>query len=238
MTHRINKSHHISKIPVSLLRFRVLLVNCKEKLLTRNFQVVFYWTLLARHVASYFDSNPGTAPALQSADVTSSPRSISMSTRQVAQIREIFELFDTDGGGTIDRQELLVAMHALGFKRVGVKSVGQQRGFGDNYLNAHGPDAITLEEFTALMKGEINGRDHLEDLRAIFSALEKENSPSDPRPGLVTLEKLQRACSKFHLQLTEKELILMIDSAQVDVNRDGGISEDEFLQVMRWSIWF
>ncbi len=201
-------------------------------------QVVFYWTLLARHVASYFDCNPGTAPALQSANVTNSPRSISLSSQQEAQIHEIFKLFDTDGGGTIDRLELSIAMHALGFKRVCAKGLGQQRGFGDDYSNAHGSDAITLEDFTALMKGEINERDHLEDLRAIFSALEKENSPSDPRPGLVTLEKLQRACSKFHLQLTEKELILMIDSAQVEVNRDRGISEDEFLKVMRWSIWF
>ena len=31
------------------------------------------------------------------------------------QIKEIFELFDTDGGGTIDRRELEFAMIAMGF---------------------------------------------------------------------------------------------------------------------------
>ncbi len=34
------------------------------------------------------------------------------------QIREIFDLFDTDGGGTIDRGELDFAMSALGFQKV------------------------------------------------------------------------------------------------------------------------
>ncbi len=32
------------------------------------------------------------------------------------QIKEIFDLFDTDGGGTIDRRELDLAMVALGFQ--------------------------------------------------------------------------------------------------------------------------
>ena len=32
------------------------------------------------------------------------------------QIREIFDLFDTDGGGTIDVRELDFAMSALGFR--------------------------------------------------------------------------------------------------------------------------
>ena len=32
------------------------------------------------------------------------------------QIQEIFELFDTDGGGTIDHKELEFAMIALGFR--------------------------------------------------------------------------------------------------------------------------
>ncbi len=36
------------------------------------------------------------------------------------QIREIFELFDTDGGGSIDRGELDFAMSALGFQKVKV----------------------------------------------------------------------------------------------------------------------
>ncbi len=35
---------------------------------------------------------------------------------QKAEIREAFDLFDTDGSGTIDAKELKVAMRALGFE--------------------------------------------------------------------------------------------------------------------------
>jgi Ca2+-binding EF-hand superfamily protein len=168
--------------------------------------------------------------------VTGSPRTIALSAQQVAQIREIFELFDTDGGGTMDRQELSVAMYALGFQDVSTKGHGQQHKVAD--LSAHGSDSITLEDFTSLMKGEINGRDPLENIRTIFHVLQTIDCPPDPHPGLVTLNKLQRACNKFQLKLTEEELLLMIDSAQVHVDRGGGVSEDEFIGVMRWSIWF
>jgi Ca2+-binding EF-hand superfamily protein len=39
-----------------------------------------------------------------------------LSDAQEAQIREIYYLFDTDCGGTIDMQELNCAMIALGFQ--------------------------------------------------------------------------------------------------------------------------
>ena len=35
---------------------------------------------------------------------------------QKQEIREAFDLFDTDGSGTIDAKELKVAMRALGFE--------------------------------------------------------------------------------------------------------------------------
>jgi Ca2+-binding EF-hand superfamily protein len=136
----------------------------------------------------------------------------------------------------MDRQELSVAMYALGFKDAGARGLGQKNDWAGP--NTQGSDSITLEEFTSLMKGEINGRDPLEDIRSIFFVLQKSDTQPDLRPGLVTLEKLERACRKFQLQLTEEELILMINSAQVDTDRNGCVSEDEFLRVMRWSIWF
>ena len=39
-----------------------------------------------------------------------------MTEEQKQEIREAFDLFDTDGSGTIDAKELKVAMRALGFE--------------------------------------------------------------------------------------------------------------------------
>jgi Ca2+-binding EF-hand superfamily protein len=46
-------------------------------------------------------------------------KKIALSPQQEAHIKEIFDLFDTDGGGTIDAQELNSAMFALGFRSQG-----------------------------------------------------------------------------------------------------------------------
>jgi len=39
----------------------------------------------------------------------------SLSEEQIAELKEAFSLFDTDGSGAIDYRELKAAMHALGF---------------------------------------------------------------------------------------------------------------------------
>jgi hypothetical protein len=63
------------------------------------------------------------------------------------------------------------------------------------------------------MKGEMNGRDPLEGIRAVFAARQRPTGPNDPQPGPVTLSKLGRACRDFQLQLTDEpeELLLVID---------------------------
>lgn len=42
-----------------------------------------------------------------------------LTNEQKQEIREAFDLFDTDGSGTIDAKELKVAMRALGYARTG-----------------------------------------------------------------------------------------------------------------------
>jgi hypothetical protein len=81
-------------------------------------QLVFFWTLVARHIARCFDSLPHLRPpppAPADAGEGAGAASRLMEGRE-SQIREIFLLFDTDGGGTIDARELGFAMIALGFQ--------------------------------------------------------------------------------------------------------------------------
>ncbi len=87
-------------------------------------QLVFFWTLVARHIARCFDSRPHLRPrplvasAIPDADADTGSRvgQLELSEEQEAHIREAFLLFDTDGGGTIDTRELSFAMVALGFQ--------------------------------------------------------------------------------------------------------------------------
>ena len=55
---------------------------------------------------------------------------------------------------------------------------------------------VTLEEFSALMKGELSGRDPMEAVIAIFMALSRPDGDSRFN-GFITLSKLRVACRDF-----------------------------------------
>jgi Ca2+-binding EF-hand superfamily protein len=203
-------------------------------------------------------------------------QNLELSSEQVAHIEEIFKLFDTDGDGTIDDDELRPAMFALGFQSQGLttscslSSIHSVTGIqGDNdhiqpelrrslesreaVLETENADkskgeCITLEKFTALMKGELTGRDPQEEIRTTFAAFslwhqggsssrnrmepEKENYSALP----ITLDMLRRTCREFDVKLTEKELVSMID--EVDSDGDGFVEEAEYVRIMSLSPWF
>ena len=189
---------------------------------------------MARHISQHFDTNPSLKPVLQGQK--REQRQITLSKKQEDQIRAIFELFDTDGGGTIDRQELSIAMCALGFQ--GAKAKGKRMKSGSkqvlNMIDSNGSDSISLDEFTSMMKGELIVADPLEEIRAIFAVLSGIEEGRDP--DHINLNKLRLAAHKFQIRLSEDELQLMI--MQVDEDGCGTIDEDEFISVMGFSPWF
>jgi Ca2+-binding EF-hand superfamily protein len=124
-------------------------------------------------------------------DSTNHPK-ISLSNTQQKQIREVFNLFDTDGGGTIDRKELDFAMVALGFKSKNNKN--QQSMNNMDSILADG--TVTLGEFNQLMMGEVNGRDPMEESHQIFVVLSKSDGERK-NDGVITLNKLEAACKDF-----------------------------------------
>ena len=155
---------------------------------------------------------------------------IVLSPQQEEHIREVFELFDIDGGGTIDRQELRVAMCALGFE--GSETSNPSRGVKGHSFD--GSETLTLEEFTTLMKGELLLADPLEEIRAIFAAVSGIEKDGDPTT--ISLGKLRLAAQKYHIRLSEDELQLMM--MQVDEDAGGAVDEQEFIRVISFSHWF
>ncbi|KAG8592830.1 hypothetical protein GDO81_000640 [Engystomops pustulosus] len=65
---------------------------------------------------------------------------------QKQEIREAFDLFDTDGSGTIDVKELKVAMRALGFEP---KKEEMKKMIAD--IDKDGSGTIDFEDFLSLM---------------------------------------------------------------------------------------
>merc|ERR1719164_441664 len=77
---------------------------------------------------------------------------------QKQEIREAFDLFDTDGSGTIDAKELKVAMRALGFepKKEEIKKM-----IAD--IDKDGSGTIDFEEFLQMMTAKMGERDSKEE---------------------------------------------------------------------------
>merc|ERR1712205_24297 len=124
---------------------------------------------------------------------------------QVAEIKEAFDLFDTDGSGSIDTNELKVAMKALGMD---AKSEEIRKLIND--IDSDGDGTIDFDEFLAMMTARKQG----EDTRTI------------------SFKNLKRVCQELGENMTDDELKEMMDWA--DKDGDGVLNEDEFINaVMR-----
>merc|ERR1711991_1124475 len=73
---------------------------------------------------------------------------------QVEEIKEAFDLFDTDGSGSIDVNELKVAMKALGMD---AKSDEIRKLIND--IDSDGDGTIDFDEFLAMMTARKQGED-------------------------------------------------------------------------------
>merc|ERR1711939_864074 len=105
---------------------------------------------------------------------------------QVAEIKEAFDLFDTDGSGSIDTNELKVAMKALGMD---AKSDEIRKLIND--IDSDGDGTIDFDEFLAMMTARKQGEDTREDLLKVFKLFD------DDKTGTISFKNLKRVCQEL-----------------------------------------
>lgn len=139
---------------------------------------------------------------------------------EVDEIKEAFDLFDTDGSGRIDAKELKVAMRALGFepKKDEIKKM-----IAD--VDKEGTGTIEYQDFLDLMTVKMAERDPLEEIRKAFKLFDDDDS------SFISLKNLRRVAKELGETMTDDELQEMIDEA--DRDGDGQISEEEFIRIMK-----
>ncbi|CAI0430031.1 unnamed protein product, partial [Linum tenue] len=106
------------------------------------------------------------------------------------EIKEAFDLFDTDGSGTIDAKELNVAMRALGFEMT-EEQINQM--IAD--VDKDGSGSIDFDEFVHMMTAKIGERDTKEELMRAFRILDNDKNV---RFSLHLLCWSLLQCSRFH----------------------------------------
>ncbi|XP_068637111.1 caltractin-like [Aristolochia californica] len=136
------------------------------------------------------------------------------------EIKEAFELFDTDGSGTIDAKELNVAMRALGFEMT-EEQINQM--IAD--VDKDGSGAIDFDEFVHMMTAKIGERDTKEELSKAFRLIDQDNN------GKISAADIEQIAKELGESLTAPEIREMIEEA--DRNGDGEVDVDEFFRMMK-----
>jgi len=139
---------------------------------------------------------------------------------QKQEIKEAFDLFDTDGSEKIDAKELKVAMRALGFepKKEEIKKMISD-------IDKDGSGTIDFNEFLEMMTGKMSDRASKEEILKAFRLFD------DDETGKITLKNLRRVAKEIGENMSDEELQEMIEEA--DLDGDGEIDQEEFLRIMK-----
>eukprot|EP00759_Apiculatamorpha_spiralis_P007551 PhF_6_TR14729/c0_g1_i1/m.23154/K16466/CETN3, CDC31; centrin-3 len=140
---------------------------------------------------------------------------------QRQEIREAFELFDSDKNGLIDLHEMKVAMRALGFE---VRKEEVVRLVEDVHRGDTTQRGVTLSDFTEVMTEKYSTRDPRVEMQKAFQLFDDDNT------GKISLRNLRRVARELGENLSDEELQAMID--EFDKDQDGSINEEEFMNIM------
>ncbi|KAI0095162.1 Ca2+-binding EF-hand superfamily protein [Irpex rosettiformis] len=146
---------------------------------------------------------------------------------QKQEIKEAFELFDTDKDGCVDYHELKVAMRALGFD---LKKAEVLKILRDHDKTGHG--LMDFEDFAKISEVGISPsfgvsdtfHNPMEEIRRAFQLFDDDNT------GKISLRNLRRVAKEIGDRLEDDELQAMID--EFDLDQDGEINEQEFFAIM------
>lgn len=139
---------------------------------------------------------------------------------QRQDIKEAFDLFDSEGTGMIDTKELKVAIRALGFepKKEEIKKMIAE-------IDKDGTGKISFEDFLSLMTVKMAEKDSKEEILKAFRLFD------DDETGTISFKNLKRVAKELGENLTDEELQEMIDEA--DRDGDGEVNQEEFLRIMK-----
>lgn len=144
---------------------------------------------------------------------------LELSEQQRAEIRQAFDLFDTEGQGVIDANALKVVLRALGFEPR--KEEVQQM-----IASVAGESSkIDFNEFLELLVEKMSEKDTKEDALRAFRQFDQDHQ------GRISFKNLQAVARELGETMTDEELSEMIAAA--DTDKDGFISEEEFLRILR-----
>lgn len=141
------------------------------------------------------------------------------SKEQVEDLRATFSMFDTDGSGSISREELLIVLRRFGQN---IESLNLSNIM--NEIDSNNDGVVDFNEFlTILEKSKIGGDDECE-LQTAFDMIDTNND------GFISGLELKTLLEKVNYSMTDDEIVAIMD--ECDINRDGLLDYSEFHKLM------
>ena len=142
-----------------------------------------------------------------------------LSEDEIMEIKEAFDLFDTEKRGFVSPRDLREAMAALGYE---LKNQTIYQMIAN--LEKDNVSEIDFQEFLNLMTARINEKESKEDIRKVFRLFDEDNT------GYITAQNLKRIAKDLGENMEEIEIREMIERA--DTDGDGRITFEDFYSIM------
>ena len=138
---------------------------------------------------------------------------------EIDEIKEAFDLFDSDGSGTVEPAELKSAMQSLGFE---AKNATLFHMISE--LDKDGSGAIDFDEFLDMMTSQMSDNDSKDDIRKIFILFDVDKT------GFINIKNLKKIARDLGETLNDDDLLDLIKKG--DSDGDGQVSFEDFYNIM------
>ncbi|XP_073996516.1 centrin-1-like [Rhodnius prolixus] len=169
------------------------------------------------HAEGGGQKKPGVSKVKQASwqPKTSSGPKYKLLDKHKEELYQIFDMLD-DGSGSIKVKDIQSVFKAMNFT---VDEAEMKRLF-----KGIKSDKITADTLVTIMENKLAEDETKSDLKRIFGAFDYDNK------GFITVSNLKKLADSLELEITDDELQEMIDEA--DLNQDGVVNEDEFIEIM------
>ena len=138
---------------------------------------------------------------------------------QMAEIKEVFVLFDTEHSGSLDCRELKAAMRTLGFEIRKDELMKVMADMGKDIF-----DTVDFDEFVDIIEPRLQDKNSVDEVAKIFRLFD------DDQTQKISLRNLKRVCAELGENLSEQDLQEIIECA--DRTGDGQLTFEEFYNVV------
>ncbi|XP_052875228.1 calcium-dependent protein kinase 26-like isoform X6 [Gossypium arboreum] len=140
-----------------------------------------------------------------------------LSQEEIAGLKEIFKMIDTDNSGQITFEELKAGLQSFGASLPESEFQALMQA-----ADVNNSGSIDYQEFIAATL-HLNMIQNEDNLMAAFSYFDRDGS------GYITLEEIQKACQEFGI----KDIHMDEMMREVDQDNDGRIDYNEFIAMMQ-----